>query len=76
MQPDRLIDRQKLMKSILPESANAQPKIDLRERSDLYRHGSKIVSHPASRDGPLAVWVSKSEPELPLGRAGTIPRQI
>jgi hypothetical protein len=39
MQPDRLIHRQQFMKSIPTESANAQPKIDLRERSDGYRHG-------------------------------------
>jgi hypothetical protein len=48
MEPNRLIHRQQLMKSILAGSANAQPKIDLRKRSDLHRHGSKIVSHPGS----------------------------
>jgi hypothetical protein len=31
MQADRLIHRQQFMKSILAGSANAQPKIDLRE---------------------------------------------
>ncbi len=43
MQPDRLIDRQQLMKAIFSFSPNAQSKIDLRERSDGYRHGGTIV---------------------------------
>ena len=34
MQPNRLIHRQQFMKSILARRANAQPKIDLRERSN------------------------------------------
>jgi hypothetical protein len=38
MQPNRPIHRQQLMKPILPQRANAQPKINLRERSDGYRH--------------------------------------
>jgi hypothetical protein len=35
------------MKAVRARRANAQPKIDLGERSHLYGHGRKIVSHLA-----------------------------
>jgi hypothetical protein len=43
MQRNRLVDSEQVVESIRPGRANAQPEIDLREGSDLYRHGGKIV---------------------------------
>jgi len=39
MQRNRLVDSQQFVESIRPGRANAQTEIDLRERSDRYRHG-------------------------------------
>ncbi len=47
MQPDRLIHSQQLVKSIPVASANTQPEVDLRERSNSCSHGRTIVNSTA-----------------------------
>jgi hypothetical protein len=71
--PNRLKDGQKLMKAIRAESTNTQSKINFREGSDQYSHGSKIVSHPDERPCvadpgrcPLLAKPSMSPPDTPL----------
>jgi hypothetical protein len=39
VQADGLINRKQFVKSVIPRCANAQPKVDLRKRTDGHWHG-------------------------------------